>query len=1012
LDLLKFISREKGEDEKMKIAYIILPEQKVHEVENEKGIKFLKEYCKIDVDNYDFVVVYESKNGIIEYYSAFEIVKGKTSISLVHRKRLKRLVDDIHKFWARKPWWAVSQYILTYSKEGDVICDPMCGSGIAGYEALRTKRRAIMVDLNPFAIFLSRNTIKPFNSKELLSAYEEVLNRPIDRDINTEDGDILISKGTSVNDALKSFYKTNCRSCGKSAEVIYYIWDTVYEFRGKNPGTDEGVILLEAIAFIKNSNQYPKEVSQLFLLEKWEAILKKVKELCEVKGFSNIKDLFKGPPRPSIITNAFGKLVREGVYIRVRREPRFLFYRCRENEKHKGIVELNDEDRKLISMIEKAIIPFPYPKTSLKYPNGRLFDTARPDSVFLPYEALSTWTREELANNDEKVYHLFTKRNLLALSILFWSIQQVKEQDIREKLLLTFTSTLLHCSKLISGQLVVLRGKWKRLGGAIWMTNRFSVPPDFKEANCFLTFEEEFARIHSANDEALNEINGYYKEAKNSDDFVMDNSNTILFLRMDARELNKVFEKYKGIADMVFTDPPYGDAIQYFELCTFWTSWLLLDPDWSKTYGDGDWWQKEVIVNPVQGKSTLEHFKKDLIEVFRSVADITTSDATWVVTYHKREPGYWNALMEAQLSIGLGLYSEERHQLLGRSFNPSKDFKFLETDAYTVWKKLPVERVKTLENAAELFFNIISSAILQNNGVLSRDAIEKAYVEMAWSVEKNIYERFFEGKFDSFLSKCTIQIPSKDGVLLIIRRDSPPSNIPLTKWQELWDNYYAKTDAELLIKTAIYEYIKGKDERSEKVSLDDIYRDIIGKIDGRITQDTIFRALEDVAEYSWLDGTYKPKKATPKETLLAWIEKKEVRLPEPPENLVPKIAVELIKRDFEVYIGEGYKSPDLSSVYLRKVLRKVESEFKAFPLVFQKQDRKICIDVNTLSRTSQVLLRKDVHAIVLIGSDDVKKTCEEYFKKYIDEGNITLIDVRGFSTEEVIRKILESIGEG
>jgi hypothetical protein len=77
LDLLKFISREKGEDEKMKIAYIILPEQKVHEVENEKGIKFLKEYCKIDVDNYDFVVVYESKNGIIEYYSAFEIVKGK-----------------------------------------------------------------------------------------------------------------------------------------------------------------------------------------------------------------------------------------------------------------------------------------------------------------------------------------------------------------------------------------------------------------------------------------------------------------------------------------------------------------------------------------------------------------------------------------------------------------------------------------------------------------------------------------------------------------------------------------------------------------------------------------------------------------------------------------------------------------------------------------------------------------------------------------------------------------------
>jgi 16S rRNA G966 N2-methylase RsmD len=993
----------------MKIAYVILPEQKVREVESEKGVELLKDYCKIDVGNYDFVVVYESKKGIVEYYSAFEVVKGKAGIRLICRKKLKRPVDDIHKFWARKPWWAVSQYILTYSREGDVICDPMCGSGIAGYEALRTRRRAIMVDLNSFAIFLARNTIKPLNSKKLLSAYEEVLNRPIDRDITTEDGDILISKGTSVKDALNYLYKTVCRSCGKSAYAVYYVWDTIYEFRDKKPGTNEGVILLEAIASIKNSNQYPpREVSQLFLLEKWEAILKKVKELCEVKGLSHVKDLFKGPPRPSTITDAFGKLVREGVYTRVRREPRFLFYKCKENKKHKGLVELNEEDRKLILKIEKAIIPFPYPKTSLKYPNGKLFDTARPDSVFLPYEALSTWTKKELAHNDEKVHHLFTKRNLLALSILFWSIQQEVKKDIRERLLLAFTETLFKVSKLNSYELQFKKGKLSVRRATLWREPRFSIPPDFSEENVYIRYTREMAGIMDANEEAVNEIGEYYREADDPDDFVLDKSKTILFLRVDSRDLNKIFGKYKEIVNMVFTDPPYGDAIQYFELCTFWTSWLLLDPDWSKTYGDGDWWRKEVIVNPVQGKSSLEHFKKDLIEVFRSVADITTSDATWVVTYHKREPGYWKALMDAQLSIGLGLYSEERHQLLGRSFNPSKDFKFLETDAYTVWKKLPVERIKTLENAAELFFNIIGSAILQNNGVLSRDDVEKAYVEMAWSVEKSVYERFFEGKFDSFLNKCTIQILTKDAMLLIIRRDSPPSKVSLSKWQELWDNYYAKTNAELLIKTAIYEYIKGKDHRGEKVSLDDIYRDIISKIDGRMTKNTIFKALEDVAEYNWLEGTYKPK---PAKTLLTWIKREGVKLPEPPENLIPKIAVELIKRDYEVYIGEGYEPPDLSPVYLRKVLRRVEGDFKAFPLVFQKQDKKICIDVNTLSRASQVLLRKDAHVIVLIGSDEVKKTCEEYFKKYTDEGSLTLIDVRGFSTEEVIRKVLESIGE-
>ncbi|MEM3906177.1 MAG: hypothetical protein QXZ17_04825, partial [Nitrososphaerota archaeon] len=227
------------------------------------------------------------------------------------------------------------------------------------------------------------------------------------------------------------------------------------------------------------------------------------KELCEVKGLSQIQNIFKGPPRPSSITGPFGKLVREGVYIRVKREPKYLYYICRKDSKHKGLATLNGEDNELISKIEKVIILFQYPTTSLSYPNGKLFDTARPDSLYIGDEKLSTWTKEEFDNKSEKVHHLFTKRNLLALSILFWSIENVKDFNIRERLLLAFTSTLLHCSKMISGQLASLNGKWKKLGGAIWMTNRFSIPPDFKEANVSLTFEEEFARIYDANDEAL-----------------------------------------------------------------------------------------------------------------------------------------------------------------------------------------------------------------------------------------------------------------------------------------------------------------------------------------------------------------------------------------------------------------------------------------------------------------------------------------------------------------------------
>ncbi|MEM4620171.1 MAG: DNA methyltransferase [Desulfurococcaceae archaeon] len=993
----------------MKIAYVCLPTQKIQEIESGK-IEFLKKDYGIDLSNYDFLVVYKSEKGAIKYYGAFEVVKKGTSIELKPRKKLKRPVDNIHKYWARKPWWAVSQYILTYSKEGDVVCDPMCGSGIIGYEALRTRRRAIMVDLNPFAIFLARNTIKPLNTKELLSAYEEVLNRPLDRNVTTEDGKIIISKGTPVKDAIRSLYKTRCRICGGDADVVYYVWDTTYKPTGKTPGTDEGRILLEALRSVKNQNT--EEISQLFLLEKWEVILEKAKELCEVKESSQIQNIFKGPPRPSSVTDLFGKLVREGVYVRVRREPKYLYYICRKNSKHEELATVNEEDNELISKIEKAVIPFQYPTTSLSYPNGKLFNTARPDSLYVKDERLSTWTKEEFDNRSVKVHHLFTKRNLLALSILFWSIENVKDFNIRERLLLAFTSTLLHCSKMISGQLAFIGGKWEKLGGAIWMTNRYSIPPDFKEANVLLTFEKEFARIRDANDQALSEIGEYYKEAKTPDEFVANNQYSIIFLRMDARELSKIFKRYKNIVDMVFTDPPYGDAIQYFELCTFWTSWLLLDPDWSKAYGNGDWWQKEVVVNPAQGKPTLERFKKDLIEVFSSVSEIVKDDATWVITYHKREPRYWAALSDALQSIDLGYYSEERHELLGKSFNPSKDFRFLGTDAYTVWKKLSVIKIKTPEGALERFFDVIGPAIRQNNGILPKDIVEKAYVQMAYSVESDIYEKFFEGKLDAFLSKCTIQIPTKDGVLLIIRRDSPPSVVPLTKWQELWDKYYGGINLKALVRTALYEYIKGKAERNEKVSLDDIYGDIINRIGGRITKDLVFKALEEVAEYDWFEGTYKPKKVTPSGTLLKWIKVKEKpKLLDPPENLIPKIAVELIKRSYDVYIGEGYKPPELPHAYSRKLVKRIEAEFRAFPLVFEKEGKKVCIDINNLSRASQVLLKGNAKVLILLGNDKLKKRSEEYFKKYIDDGRLIVLDVRGLSTEEVISKILEHLGE-
>ncbi len=68
-------------------------------------------------------------------------------------------IARIHKYWARKPWFVVQNYISKYSKEQDVVLDPFCGSGLMGLEAVLQYRDFIGYDLNPIATFLARNTL-------------------------------------------------------------------------------------------------------------------------------------------------------------------------------------------------------------------------------------------------------------------------------------------------------------------------------------------------------------------------------------------------------------------------------------------------------------------------------------------------------------------------------------------------------------------------------------------------------------------------------------------------------------------------------------------------------------------------------------------------------------------------------------------------------------------------------------------------------------------------------------
>ncbi|MDP8237942.1 MAG: DNA methyltransferase [Candidatus Hatepunaea meridiana] len=62
----------------------------------------------------------------------------------------------VHPYFTRRSYNVVQEYIKTFTQPGDLVVDPFGGSGVAAIEALVLKRRAVHVDINPLANFITQ----------------------------------------------------------------------------------------------------------------------------------------------------------------------------------------------------------------------------------------------------------------------------------------------------------------------------------------------------------------------------------------------------------------------------------------------------------------------------------------------------------------------------------------------------------------------------------------------------------------------------------------------------------------------------------------------------------------------------------------------------------------------------------------------------------------------------------------------------------------------------------------
>jgi len=116
---------------------------------------------------------------------------------------------DLHIYWSKKPHDAIREYIRHYTKPGDLVLDPFCGSGGTALAALMEGRAAVAIDLSPAATFITKNYCTPVDVDELQRAFEELPRK--------------------VKPEMDWLYETRCDRCDGKATTAYTVYSYVFQ---------------------------------------------------------------------------------------------------------------------------------------------------------------------------------------------------------------------------------------------------------------------------------------------------------------------------------------------------------------------------------------------------------------------------------------------------------------------------------------------------------------------------------------------------------------------------------------------------------------------------------------------------------------------------------------------------------------------------------------------------------------------------------------------------------------
>ena len=195
----------------------------------------------------------------------FNCIKASSEVG--DQDKTNKKIAYLHKYWSRKPFNLIEDCILRYSKKGNVVVDPFCGSGSTGLGAILNDREYIGYDLNPSAIFITDCTL---DTKFDSSAFEEEF-KQIVSDLKSR-----IMELYRVGESRFILYAFS----GKAPEQ-YNAVTADYDFKDKNKELLSSENISPAIEIPSDLSYPDKEFPKRFYKDRFS-----------YKGVKNVSDMF------------------------------------------------------------------------------------------------------------------------------------------------------------------------------------------------------------------------------------------------------------------------------------------------------------------------------------------------------------------------------------------------------------------------------------------------------------------------------------------------------------------------------------------------------------------------------------------------------------------------------------------------------------------------------------------------------------------------------------------------